>query len=254
MIRPTSRGFGFTVILLAVYFFAGQTQIVWLYVMVAGGLGWLVLSLVVPLWSLSGVRLERTVVTRDGGAAVEDEPVQVRVRLETDGRTTRRFLRLIEECPVAPPDRSRLSIVVGRLPARLGAMVEYETVCYLRGVYEWPPARLVSSGPLGLFQTHRSLDRPTSLVVLPPVYRVRADLAGSREEPAPAIRPRRGPGLDLFGTREYQQGDALRSIHWRSTARHREIIVREFEEPRRPTLAIWIDNGATFGTGRESSL
>ena len=254
MIRPTPRGFGFTLIVLAVYFFAGQTQIGWLYVMVAGGLAWIVLSLVIPLWSLSGVRLQRQLATRHGGPAVEDEPLRVRVRLETGGRTSRRFLRLIEECPVAPPNETRLSVVIDRLPARVGATVDYETVCYLRGVYEWPPARLESSGPLGLFQARRRLERPTSLVVLPPVYRLRSNLAGSREEPAPAIRPRRGPGLDLFGTREYQQGDALHQIHWRSTARHREIIVREFEEPRRPSLAIWIDNAASFGRERESSL
>lgn len=254
MILPTQRGIGFTLIVVIVYFLAGQTQIGWLYVMVAAGSAWLVLSFLIPLWAICGVRLQRELRTRSSGPATEDEPVIVQLLLAHSGRTTRRFLRLIENCPIAPPDLRYQAIVVPRLAARRWTTLGYEMPGYLRGVYQWPPAILESTGPLGFFRATRGLNEPTRLVVLPPAYAVSASLAGSRAEPAPARRPRRGAGLDIFGTRHYQHGDSLHSVHWRSTARHREIVVREFEEPRQPGLVMWVDNGANFGTGRESSL
>ena len=41
--------------------------------------------------------------------------------------------------------------------------------------------------------------------------------------------------------REYRPGDPLRRIHWRSSARHGELIVREFEPPGVQTLGIFCD-------------
>ncbi|HEX2173860.1 MAG TPA: DUF58 domain-containing protein [Dehalococcoidia bacterium] len=254
MIRPTWRGVGFSIVVLAVYFFAGQTQIGWLYVMVAGGFAWLVLSIVVAVWAIQGVRVRRHPVISAGRPPVEDDHLTVQLLVGTAGRTTRRFLRIVDESPVAPPDQRRVSIVIARLPGGPPTVLEYETVCYLRGVYHWPAVRIESDGPLGFFRAVRWIDAPTSLLVLPPAYSVSGVARGSRSEPAPALRPRRGPGLDLFGTRQYQQGDSFHHVHWRSTARHRELVVREYEEPRQPALAIWIDNAGVFGEGRESSL
>jgi uncharacterized protein (DUF58 family) len=45
----------------------------------------------------------------------------------------------------------------------------------------------------------------------------------------------------MFGVREYRPGDPLRRIHWRSSARHGELIVREFEPPGVQTLGIFCD-------------
>lgn len=253
MIRPTARGIGFTLVVLAVYFFAGQTQIGWLYVLVSGGFAWLVLSVVLSVWAIQGLRLGRGLELPGGRPPVEDEPLHVRIHLDNPGRMTRRFLRLIDECPVAPPDQRQVALVVPRLPAGR-TVTGYDVTCYLRGVYHWPAVRVESDGPLGLFRATRWIDAPTSATILPPARAIAGILAGSRAEPAPARRPRRGPGLDLFGTRQYQQGDSLHQVHWRSTARHREIVVRDYEEPRQPSLAIWIDNAVSFGVGRDSTI
>jgi uncharacterized protein (DUF58 family) len=45
----------------------------------------------------------------------------------------------------------------------------------------------------------------------------------------------------MFGIREYRAGDALRRIHWRSSARRGELVVREFEPPGIQTVAIVLD-------------
>lgn len=254
MARPTTRGLGFGVIIICLYFFAGQTQVGWLYVMVAGGLGWLILSYALPLWAVRGVAVRRHIMAGSAEPAVEDEPVEVQLTVRHPGRTTRRFLRLVESCPVDPPGTPPRSLVIDRLPAGRHLTLTYAPTCYLRGVYEWPAVRVESAGPLGLFVAARWTGPGTRLVVLPPAWRIDAPVGGARHDPAPARQPVRGQGLDVFGTRPYSHGDPVHAIHWRSTARHRELVVREFEEPRRPDIVVWIDNGTVFGSGRESSL
>jgi hypothetical protein len=63
-----------------------------------------------------------------------------------------------------------------------------------------------------------------------------------RELEATAAAPRAGSGNELFGIREYRPGDSLRRIHWRSSARHGELVVREYEPPGLQTLTILVDS------------
>jgi uncharacterized protein (DUF58 family) len=63
----------------------------------------------------------------------------------------------------------------------------------------------------------------------------------ARELEASVTAPRSGSGNELFGVREYRPGDPLRRIHWRSSARHGELIVREYEPPGVQTVGILCD-------------
>jgi hypothetical protein len=47
--------------------------------------------------------------------------------------------------------------------------------------------------------------------------------------------------MELFGVREYRAGDPLRRIHWRSSARLGELVVREYEPPGVQTVGIFCD-------------
>jgi hypothetical protein len=58
---------------------------------------------------------------------------------------------------------------------------------------------------------------------------------------AAVAAPRAGYGNELFGIREYRAGDSLRRIHWRSSARHGELVVREYEPPGIQSLSIILD-------------
>jgi len=62
-----------------------------------------------------------------------------------------------------------------------------------------------------------------------------------RELEASVTAPRSGYGSEVFGVRQYQPGDPLRRIHWRSTARRGDLIVREFEPPGVQNLGIFLD-------------
>ena len=97
-----------------------------------------------------------------------------------------------------------------------------------------------TSDPLGFFRGWRTCADSEVALVLPRF----ASLAGrrqARELEASAAAPRAGSGNELLGIRDYRPGDSLRRVHWRSSARRGELVVREFEPPGLQTLAIYLD-------------
>ncbi len=56
-------------------------------------------------------------------------------------------------------------------------------------------------------------------------------------------RPRRGEGLEFHQLREYRQGDSLRQIDWKATARLRRAVSREYEEERDQQIVFLLDCG-----------
>jgi len=56
-------------------------------------------------------------------------------------------------------------------------------------------------------------------------------------------RRQRGAGLDFHQLREYREGDALRSIDWNATSRHRKMISREYQEERDQRVVFLLDCG-----------
>ncbi|HEX9098389.1 MAG TPA: DUF58 domain-containing protein [Candidatus Dormibacteraeota bacterium] len=94
--------------------------------------------------------------------------------------------------------------------------------------------------PLGFFKHHGPRVESELGLVLPR-FTALAARPHVRELEASAAAPRAGSGTEMFGVREYRPGDPLRRIHWRSSARHGELIVREFEPPGVQTLGIFCD-------------
>jgi uncharacterized protein (DUF58 family) len=64
--------------------------------------------------------------------------------------------------------------------------------------------------------------------------------------PAPA-------GDVVRAVREYLPGDSLRQVHWRATAHHGELVVKEAEEPQSPRLSLVLELGADGPAGEEAA-
>ena len=100
--------------------------------------------------------------------------------------------------------------------------------------------KLQTSDPFGFFAAQRrSHDSEIALVL--PRFASLGRRHQVRELEASVAAPRAGSGNELFGIREYRPGDSLRRIHWRSSARHGELVVREYEPPGLQTLTILLD-------------
>jgi uncharacterized protein (DUF58 family) len=109
-----------------------------------------------------------------------------------------------------------------------------------RGPVDATSWEVVSSDPIGLFRSRRACaDAEVALVL--PRFTSLVSQPLTRELEASVAAPRAGSGTELFGVREYRPGDALRRIHWRSSARHGELVVREYEPPGAQTLGIFCD-------------
>jgi uncharacterized protein (DUF58 family) len=111
------------------------------------------------------------------------------------------------------------------------AEAAYELPTARRGTIAVGPLTLRVSDPLGLVERSAELAGRARLVVHPRVHPVLA-LPGSstREARRGATRPARAArGDDFFALREYEVGDDLRRVHWRSTARLGELMLRQDE-------------------------
>jgi uncharacterized protein (DUF58 family) len=114
-----------------------------------------------------------------------------------------------------------------------GAIAEaaYDLPTGQRGVVTVGPLSIRVGDPFGLAERRAALAGPARLVVHPRVHPVSA-LPGpaTREARHGSTRPARAArGDDFFALREYEVGDDLRRVHWRSTARLGDLMLRQDE-------------------------
>lgn len=130
-------------------------------------------------------------------------------------------------------------------------------VCQRRGLYLLGGTRLLTGDPLGIFTV--TMDDPASrtLLVLPPVIPLPQILltpGGYLGEGRPRERAREET-VHAISIREYRPGDALRHIHWPSTAKFDRLITRQFES--HPASDRWIlldlNQHVQAGTGADST-
>jgi len=123
-----------------------------------------------------------------------------------------------------------------------------------RGVFPVGPAQVYSTDPLGLQTFTQKMPRVSELVVYPAVLPLRDSwLRGAAAQgwrgTADALA--RGDGDDFYGVREYQPGDALHRVHWRTTARTGVLAVTEYAQGVTLDVAVALDlsRAAYVGTG-----
>jgi uncharacterized protein (DUF58 family) len=118
-----------------------------------------------------------------------------------------------------------------------------------RGWYAWEPLTATSGYPFGLIQA-RALSRPAEpVIVFPRLGRLHRDrLHRFLSHPVHSAgqsrhRPFRHPTAqsEVHGVRAFRSGDSPRWIHWRTTARRSELMIREFEETPTNNLVLVLE-------------
>jgi len=140
-----------------------------------------------------------------------------------------------------------------------GMRYEYTVRPDRRGVYKLSGCTLTLHDPLGIFYITRRYPASSSMVVYPtglPMDDTRSLGDTSAGWLLQATSPRRGEEEGLYGTRAYRIGDDLRRIHWRSSARHGDLVVVEREQAASGRLWIALDvrAGSERGNDRDSTL
>jgi len=184
------------------------------------------------------------------------QPARVRLSVTNEGRMPSGALRLEEQLPYSLGARPRF--VLERIEHGWQREVSYQIRSDVRGRFEIGPMTARMSDPFGLVEMHRTFHTTTPLLVTPrtvdlPPLQLGGAIAGSGDN-----RPRSfatGSAEDVT-VREYRRGDDLRRVHWRSSARVGELMVRREEQDWQSRATVLLDNraGAHAGRGSASSL
>jgi uncharacterized protein (DUF58 family) len=213
----------------------------------------------VPVWGLAGALLllavggDALLVLRAGPFDVERSvasslplgvwsPVRL---LVTNRGAARADLRVYDHAPPTMDQRA-LPMAVALAPGEHAEIV-YRVNARERGEAEFGRAELVVRSPLRFWLRKRRAGAAERVRVYPNFRELvkYSLLAVERRTPLLGIRrrPRRGEGSDFHQLREYRDGDTLRQIDWKVTARLRKTISREYQDERDQQIVFLLDCG-----------
>ncbi|MEV6692876.1 DUF58 domain-containing protein [Micromonospora sp. NPDC051196] len=169
---------------------------------------------------------------------------RVILRLQNMSRLPTGTLLLEDRLPYALGSRPR--VVLERLGAHQASSVAYTVRADVRGRYEVGPLMVRMTDPFGLCELTRAFPGTDRLTVVPqvvplPSVRLPGEYTGSGESRARSVAVH---GEDDAATREYRRGDDLRRVHWKSTARTGELMVRREEQPWESRATVLLDTRA----------
>jgi uncharacterized protein (DUF58 family) len=168
---------------------------------------------------------------------------------------------VVELQPTAPvqPASVTLHERVGRLGAQRHLMrrsgsrlsVRYVLEQVPRGRYRFEDVRAELSDPFGLECAVVELPPPGALLVYPRLVRLGHLFTDSsaRSHDGRRLLLRRSTGFELHSVREYERGESLRRVHWPSTARRGQLMVKELEDSPRDEVAVLLDADASAVVG-----
>jgi uncharacterized protein (DUF58 family) len=197
--------------------------------------GWITYSM------LKGTALERVASER----VMAGEPITVELVLINRKRLMSCWLMSAHDTIQNGEERLDPSVLFARVPAGGRRSGHYHARLMRRGRYRFGPAQLTARFPLGIVERGLVFQLPGEILVYPRLGRLSArwmrehflatDLVEQREL-------RQGPFDDEFHRiREFRWGDNPRAIHWRTSARHNALMVREYHQSRDLNLMVLVD-------------
>ncbi|HDH26266.1 MAG TPA: DUF58 domain-containing protein [Actinobacteria bacterium] len=131
-----------------------------------------------------------------------------------------------------------------RLVAGEPMTARYEVDCRPRGIYTVGPAHIKVQDLLGLAERGRTMGSTSRLVVYPIVDILTGLPIIRGQDPNQNVaRSNHSPvgGDDFFTLRHYQQGDDLRRVHWPSSARQDDLMIKQLEMPWQSRAFVALD-------------
>lgn len=211
----------------------------------APAVGLVLVSLAALVWTrlLSRpLRLRRSV---DRERPLEGDDVVILIDLRSDGGVLPGSVVLHD----AAGALGEQDVVVPRDGNRLRTAYRVERVP--RGRYRFVDATVSTEDPFGLSRREQQLEDSGSLLVYPRLARLSSLFSerGLRAHGGGRMLLRRPAGFEIHSVREYQDGESLRRVHWPSTARRQQLMVKELEDAPRDEVVVVIDAQEGFGAG-----
>jgi uncharacterized protein (DUF58 family) len=170
------------------------------------------------------------------------QPASLTLRLTNVSRLRTGLLLAEDTVPYALGQRPRF--VFEGIPAGASRSYTYQLRSDLRGRYTVGPLRVRVTDSFGLVSITRAFTSTSVLTVTPRIIPLARPpqgglwQAGSED----GRRSIAASGEDDIAPRVYRTGDSLHRVHWRSTARYGELMVRREEQYWRNTASLFLDS------------
>jgi uncharacterized protein (DUF58 family) len=127
-----------------------------------------------------------------------------------------------------------------------GESYEYEySLQGWRGNYKFEGVLARTLDPFGLFEFREELSAPGNVLIYPdviPLKPIPIHPPQTKGFSGPIPARKSGTGMDFFGVRQYQLGDSLRHVNWKTSARHTvDIFTNEYEQERIADVGLILD-------------
>jgi uncharacterized protein (DUF58 family) len=249
----TPRALGFLSCAAALYLAGLATGVSELYMLAVAGIAlpagaWLIVR--TSRYRVSAARAVKPLRVANGGVGT------VELELRNHGRLETGVLLISDRVPyqLGPQPRFVLGGIGGGATERL----TYALSGVARGRYPIGPLSVRLSDPFGLAQVTTELAGTSELIVHPRIEALSPPPFGGDLAAAPVARRRRldASGDEFYTTRAYHDGDDLRKVHWRSSAKRGELMIRQDESPRhaRAVVAVDLRRGAHMGEEEQGSF
>lgn len=137
------------------------------------------------------------------------------------------------------------SVLFTHVAPRERQIGHYDARLYRRGRYQFGPISVASRFPLGLIERARVFPARDEILIYPRLGRLRTGWQRELLHASELVTiPQSRSGLyddEFHRLREYRPGDNPRAIHWRSSARRNELILREYHQSREHNLIVVLD-------------
>jgi uncharacterized protein (DUF58 family) len=191
------------------------------------------------------------VVRRVPSYVFSGDPLVIDYALE-NGRRWYTALALFIEDSLIPADRTvpgattlTPRVFFPRVPGQERVRLQWQCPGPRRGRYRFRDLDIGTRSPFGIVEHRVTIPLPDQITVYPRIGQLtRRWFLVQRQ----ATENRRGQRhdrsaqqMEYHGLRDYRSGDSPRWIHWRTTARRGELMVKEFEQQNEQDLAILVD-------------
>ncbi len=205
-------------------------------------------------WSKVGASQITSRAERPHGPFSVGDTLVERITIRNSGGTPKAWVEI--------EDKTNLPDVSFREVTSLGLMVTFKSVdmsaeLLQRGEYGLGPLVLRTSDPFGIFRREIEFEGVESLLVYPKIEQLPNFASTHIHMVGDSSRRQRLNVLstDVSSVREYSDGDPIGRIHWLSTARTGDLMVKQFDQGSAGELWVLFDQhrDSHAGEGREST-
>jgi uncharacterized protein (DUF58 family) len=227
---PSYAGWVLFAICICFFGAAINTMAGWLYAISGISVALLVISAILPPRSLVDLQLKRRAIL----PVTAGEDLFIEIEVINPRKQDVNLLQVADILPVVLGKPLKTAIYA--IASQDSYHWQYYYPTQRRGIYRWQTIELQSGAPLGLFWCRRPRECPATAVVYPAVIKLTScplvDAMGrdNSRQSDPNGSPWQAATEGLVRSlRPYRVGDAIRMVHWRTSARYGELRVRELE-------------------------